>query len=115
MFSFRRRIFLMLALCGLAWALPLGARQPDTGFLNRTVAVDGVTYNYQVFVPSNWSKKVKWPVILFLHGRGRWGYECHLNTILPLYIPIEQLKRSSEPERWGGTSINAVPVAGMIF
>ena len=55
MFIIRRRMFLMLALCGLAWSLPLWARQHDTGFLNRPVAVDGATYNYQVFVPSGFS------------------------------------------------------------
>jgi predicted peptidase len=90
MFSFRRRIFLMLALCGLAWALPLGARQPDTGFLNRTVAVDGVTYNYQVFVPSNWSKKVKWPVILFLHGYGEEGDDGLVQTQVGLATAIRK-------------------------
>src|SRR5208337_2974229 len=61
------------AVWGLAWVAPLGARQPDTGFLNRTAAVDGVVYKYQVFVPGNWNKKAKWPVILFLHGYGEEG------------------------------------------
>ena len=86
----RRRMFLMLALCGLAWALPLWARQHDTGFLNRTVAVGGVTYNYQVFVPSNWSKKVKWPVILFLHGYGEEGDDGLVQTQVGLANAIRK-------------------------
>ena len=86
----RRRMFLMLALCGLAWALPLWARQHDTGFLNRTVAVGGVTYNYQVFVPSNWSKKVKWPVILFLHGYGEEGDDGLVQTQVGLATAIRK-------------------------
>ena len=42
MIFIRRRMFVALAVWGLAWASPLLARQPDTGFLNRTVIVDGV-------------------------------------------------------------------------
>lgn len=45
----------------------------QTGFLHRTVAVDGVAYKYQVFVPGHWTPDEKWPVILFLHGAGKRG------------------------------------------
>lgn len=90
MFSFRRRIFLLLAVCGLAGSLPLSARQPDTGFLNRTMVVDGATYKYQVFVPSNWSKKVKWPVILFLHGYGEEGDDGLVQTDVGLGTAIRK-------------------------
>ena len=45
----------------------------DTGFVSRTVDVDGVIYRYQVFVPSNWSADREWPVIFFLHGAGERG------------------------------------------
>lgn len=54
-------------------ALPAAARKADTGFLDRTVTVAGATYRYQVFVPNNWTKKQKWPVVLFLHGYGERG------------------------------------------
>jgi predicted peptidase len=40
----------------------------ETGFLHRTVAVEGVVYRYVVYVPSEWTAEKKWPVILFLHG-----------------------------------------------
>ena len=80
MVSIRRRMFLALAMCGMCCTVSLWARQADTGFLNRTVAVDGVTYKYQVFVPSNWNKKVKWPVILYLHGYGEEGDDGILQT-----------------------------------
>jgi predicted peptidase len=66
----------------------LWARQPDTGFLDRTTAVDGVTYKYQVFVPANWNKKVKWPVILFLHGYGEEGDDGLLQTQVGLPAAI---------------------------
>jgi predicted peptidase len=51
----------------------LFARKPQTGFLDRTVAVDAVTYKYQVYVPRDFDPKKKWPVILFLHGVGERG------------------------------------------
>ena len=76
----RGRITLVFLVWGLAGALPLLARQPDTGFLNRTAVVGGATYKYQVFVPSNWNKKTKWPVILFLHGYGEEGDDGLLQT-----------------------------------
>ncbi len=62
-----------LCLLFLVAALPAFARKADTGFLDRTVTSDGTTYRYQVFVPNNWTKKQKWPVILFLHGSGERG------------------------------------------
>src|SRR5712691_8053886 len=41
------------------------ARKQETGFLDRAITVSGETYRYQVFVPYNWDKHKKWPVILF--------------------------------------------------
>ncbi len=52
--------------------LPANAA-PETGFLNRTVGVDGTTYRYVVFVPIEWTSNKKWPVVLFLHGAGERG------------------------------------------
>ncbi|HYL15517.1 MAG TPA: PHB depolymerase family esterase [Terriglobales bacterium] len=49
------------------------ARKSETGFLNRTVAASGSSYHYQVYVPANWDKHKKWPVLLFLHGAGERG------------------------------------------
>ena len=45
----------------------------QTGLVARSVEVDGTTYRYQVFVPSQWTPDVTWPVILFLHGAGERG------------------------------------------
>ena len=52
---------------------PAFARKAETGFLDRTVTVQGVSYRYQVYVPQSWNKNQKWPVILFLHGYGERG------------------------------------------
>lgn len=45
----------------------------DTGFLNRSVTLNGETYRYQVYVPLEWSGAQKWPVALYLHGNGSQG------------------------------------------
>ena len=71
-YTFRMKRF-ALCLLFLLIVLPAFARKADTGFLDRTVTSDGSTYRYQVFVPNNWTKKQKWPVILFLHGSGERG------------------------------------------
>ena len=52
----------------------------ETGFLNRTLKAGATTYPYQVYVPPGWSKKQKWPVILFLHGAGERGNDGLIQT-----------------------------------
>lgn len=61
----------LLVLLTCLWiGVPVFAKNHETGFLDRTITVAGVTYKYQVFVPDNWTPKQKWPVVLFLHGSG---------------------------------------------
>jgi len=64
----RFSIFITLAL--LFVAASAEAKKPETGFLDRSLVVQGTTYKYEVYVPENWYAKQKWPVILFLHGAG---------------------------------------------
>src|ERR1700687_3551652 len=45
----------------------------ETGFLNRSVSIEGSTHRYQVYVPATYRSSVAWPVILFLHGSGESG------------------------------------------
>jgi len=71
------RIVLLMV---VVFVVPGLARSPETGFLNRTIAVDGVEYRYQVYVPANWDKHKPWPVILFLHGAGERGDDGLLQT-----------------------------------
>lgn len=49
------------------------AQRTETGFLDRAVTVDKVEYRYQVFVPREFTRSRKWPVILALHGGGEYG------------------------------------------
>jgi predicted peptidase len=67
-----RRAFGLL-IFWLAIAVPAHAKSHETGFLDRTITLQGTTYRYQVFVPDTWTPRQRWPVILFLHGAGERG------------------------------------------
>lgn len=73
----RRSVLVAIAL--VFCPCPTDAAQ-QTGFLHRTVEVSGVSYKYQVFVPSDWTPGEKWPVILFLHGAGQRGSDGEEQT-----------------------------------
>ena len=64
----------------LSFAPAARSRNGETGFLNRVVKMGASSYVYQVYVPSNWTKKKKWPVILFLHGAGERGDDGLIQT-----------------------------------
>jgi predicted peptidase len=72
--------FLLIVLLSLAVSSVAFARKPETGFLDRTLALHGASYKYQVFVPEGWSSSKKWPVILFLHGAGERGTDGLIPT-----------------------------------
>jgi predicted esterase len=69
----------------------------ETGFLNRTLVLNGATYRFQVYLPEEWRRDdhKQWPVILFLHGRGERGSEGMWQT----QIGLPQQVRD-HPERW---------------
>jgi acetyl esterase/lipase len=69
----------------------------ETGFLNRTIEINRVTYRYQVYVPEEWRRNDHklWPVILFLHGRGERGSEGMWQTQIGLPEAIRD-----HPDRW---------------
>jgi predicted peptidase len=54
-------------------AVAAGAQPVETGFLNRTVLVDGVEFRYQVYVPRDFQRSTVWPVIIVLHGGGTYA------------------------------------------
>jgi predicted peptidase len=51
----------------------VSAQKIETGFLNRSIVVNGSTYRYQVYVPREFTRSKSWPVILALHGGGSYG------------------------------------------
>lgn len=94
--------------CGHGWAAAAHKSAPaaappvqETGFLNRTVQVQGVSYRFQIYLPEDFhrwqpgDKTDKPPVVLFLHGRGERGSEGMWQTQVGL---PEELR--DHPERW---------------
>ena len=84
----------------------------QTGFLDRSVTIDGVAYRYQVFVPADYTPDRKWPVALFLHGSGERGDDgLHQTSVglpaairnerarFPLVVVMPQLRANM---RWHG-------------
>ena len=77
----RVRNVMLVALLGLSGSASVSAtRASETGFLDRTVTVNQVIYRYQVYVPNNWTKNEKWPMVLFLHGAGERGDDGLVQT-----------------------------------
>jgi predicted peptidase len=74
----------------LAIAPRATARTQETGFIDRTLSLHGATYKYQVYLPESWSRKQKWPVILFLHGAGERGNDGLLQTDVGLPRAIRE-------------------------
>jgi predicted peptidase len=66
----------------------------ETGFLDRTVNVDGKAYGFQVYVPRQPIAGPK-PIILALHGAGERGADGLLQTEVGLAGAIRR-----HPERW---------------
>ncbi len=88
-----RKFFLpvLVLACSKSASIPM----PKTGFLNRNVTVNATTYRYQVYVPTDFTPKKKWPVILFLHGAGERGDDGVQQTEVGLGPAIRQ-----HPERF---------------
>jgi predicted peptidase len=74
------KIPLTLLLFVLLLASPAQAKKHETGFLDRTITLQGIEYKYQVFIPENWTPRQKWPIILALHGAGERGSDGLLET-----------------------------------
>lgn len=87
-----RWIITVMAL--LVLAAPSGALAAETGFLDRTVKVDGRDYAYQVYVPRKRLQGPK-PIILALHGAGERGSDGLLQTEVGLAGAIRR-----HPDRW---------------
>lgn len=67
--SMKRFSALLLTLtAALAWA-----QTADTGFLNRSVSIDGSEFRYVVYVPRDFNRATAWPILLALHGGGDYG------------------------------------------
>jgi predicted peptidase len=74
------KVLLTFTFLCLLITVPADAKKHETGFLDRTITLQGVGYKYQVFVPEDWTPRKRWPVILFLHGAGERGDDGLMET-----------------------------------
>lgn len=88
----RLGLFIVLSLIAVA---NVAAQTRETGFLNRSVTVDGTEYRYQVYIPREYDRRNLWPVILFLHGGGEYGSDGMRQTNIGLAPAIRR-----NPERF---------------
>jgi len=58
--------------------------QIQSGFVNRVFRDDSGEHKYALFIPHGYTPKIKWPVILFLHGAGERGNDGQLQTQIGL-------------------------------
>lgn len=65
------------------------AQRAETGFLDRSVTINGRAFGYQVYVPAAYPASAeRWPVILFLHGAGERGADALRQTAVGLGAAI---------------------------
>lgn len=82
----------------LAWVALFGATiaavsdlSAQSGFLDRTVKVNGSSFRYQVFVPATYAASTeRLPVIVFLHGAGERGSDALLQTATGLGTAVRR-------------------------
>ncbi|MDP2368396.1 prolyl oligopeptidase family serine peptidase [Rhodoferax sp.] len=93
-------------------AAPGTAVAGETGFLQRSVTLDGVSYRYQVYLPAQHTPTRAWPIALFLHGSGERGDDGRAQAQVgigsairadpgrfPLVVVMPQARRDT---RWTG-------------
>lgn len=85
---------LLLAAAPPSDAASQPASSRDTGFLRRTLALDGQMYAYAVYVPADYTPDRAWPLILFLHGSGERGDDGWLQTDVGLGRAIRRNYRA---------------------
>src|SRR5688500_16061382 len=84
-------LFILCASAGSAQMPSMGSRG-DTGFLRRIVTLRLTTIDYRVYIPVDYDPTKKYPVILYLHGRGARGNDnekqiggAHLGSVIQLF------------------------------
>ena len=67
----------------------------STGFVDKTLAVNGSEHRYAVWLPPGYTSDQQWPLIVFLHGMG----ECGTDGRKHLDVGLGPALRA-EPDRW---------------
>jgi len=66
-----------------------------TGFLPTSLALQGQTFDYAVYVPPDYTPDRSWPAILYLHGAGERGIDGLRHTMFGLGLAVRR-----HPERF---------------
>ena len=84
-------LFMLCASVGYAQT-PSSTPQRETGFLRRSVMLRLTTIDFRVYIPAGYDPAKKYPVILYLHGRGARGNDnekqiggAHLGSVIQLF------------------------------
>jgi predicted peptidase len=84
-------LFLLCSSVGYAQA-PSSTPQGEAGFLRRSVTLRLTAIDYRVYIPAGYDPARKYPVILYLHGRGARGNDnekqiggAHLGSVIQLF------------------------------
>jgi predicted peptidase len=86
-----QRLKLFLYICILVTGSGFKSSQAqETGFLERSLPLNGYDRPYQIYVPGNYDPNKKWPVILFLHGAGEQGWDGYSQTTVGLGTAIKR-------------------------
>src|SRR3981081_2863130 len=85
---------------GAAGVVPALPQTAETGFLNRTVRLDGGEYRYQVYVPRDFRRSVSLPVLLAPHGGAEYGDDGIRQTRLGFATAIR-----NRPERFPAIAV----------
>jgi poly(3-hydroxybutyrate) depolymerase len=91
------RLVTTLFVLGFASAQSVAERGSPvaTGFLPKTISLDGRDHRYVVYVPPGYTKERDWPLLVFLHGMGECGTDGHKQVEIGLGPAIVK-----DPERW---------------
>lgn len=73
MLSKRIVLAFVLLVCSLCAGSASASAATGADFLKRTVAIGGEQRGYRVYLPENFDRKKKYPVVLYLHGSYHWG------------------------------------------
>lgn len=88
----QRLLGALLLVAAVALFARAAARRDGTGMVDRQLTIGSAAYHYKVFVPASWTKKKKWPVILFLHGAGERGDDNIAQARVGIGPALEKLK-----------------------
>ena len=89
-----RLLAALVVLGTLAITARANSRDDKTSFSERTITDGAASFRYRVFVPPNWTRKKKWPVILFLHGAGERGDDNIAQTRVGIGPALERQKET---------------------